>query len=99
VGRIIVGAYIERDNDILSCLTSIINEPFDADKLDYIKRDSLTTGLSLSYDVERLLTKIHVHALTQVSPRLPLQNYFSQQKVHKIFDNGANAGVYAVTRA
>ena len=63
VGRIIVGAYIERDNVSLSCLTSIVNGPFDADKLDYIKRDSLTTGLSLSYDVERLLTKIHIHVL------------------------------------
>lgn len=61
VGKMIIGAYIKKDNVILSCLTSIINGPFDADKLDYIKRDSLTTGLSLSYDVERLLTKILVY--------------------------------------
>jgi HD superfamily phosphohydrolase len=65
VGRMIVGSYIEKDNRIYSYLTSIINGLFDADKLDYIKRDSLTTGLSLAYDVERLLTKIIIHDITK----------------------------------
>ena len=61
VGRMIVGADIEEDNKRYSYLTAIINGPLDADKLDYIKRDSLTTGLSLAYDIERLFTKIVVH--------------------------------------
>jgi len=32
-------------------------------KLDYIRRDSLTAGLALQYDIERLFTKIQVHAI------------------------------------
>lgn len=41
-------------------LTSIINGDIDADKLDYIKRDSYTSGLPLTFDVERLLYKISI---------------------------------------
>lgn len=63
VGCMIIGANIERDNKILSYQTAIINGPFDADKLDYIRRDSLTAGLALQYDIERLFTKIQVHAI------------------------------------
>lgn len=63
VGRMIIGANIEKDNKILSYQTSIINGPFDADKLDYIKRDSLTAGLALQYDIERLFTKIQVYSI------------------------------------
>jgi len=63
VGKIIIGANIEKNNKVYSFLTAIINGPFDADKLDYIKRDSHTAGLSLSYDMERLFTKIVVHAM------------------------------------
>ena len=47
VGRMIVGADIETSDRNNRYLTDIINGPFDADKLDYIKRDSLTAGLSL----------------------------------------------------
>lgn len=50
----IIGANIERNNKIYSYQTSLINGPFDAGKLDYIKRDSLTAGLSLQYDMKRL---------------------------------------------
>jgi len=64
VGKMIIGANIEKNNRIYSFLTAIINGPFDADKLDYIKRDSHTAGLSLSYDMERLFTKIVVHSMT-----------------------------------
>ena len=42
----------------LSYLTAIINSDFDADKLDYTQRDSYTTGIALSYGVERFLLKI-----------------------------------------
>lgn len=63
VGRIIIGSNIERNNRISSFQTAIINGPFDADKLDYIKRDSFTAGLSISYDIERLYTKIIVHTI------------------------------------
>ena len=63
VGCMIIGANIEKNNKILSYQTSIINGPFDADKLDYIRRDSLTAGLALQYDIERLFTKIQVHSI------------------------------------
>lgn len=63
VGCMIIGQNIERTNIILSYQTAIINGPFDADKLDYIKRDSFTAGLALQYDIERLLTKIQVHTI------------------------------------
>lgn len=61
VGSMIIGANIQDGNKIRSFQTSIINGPFDADKLDYIKRDSLTAGLALQYDMERLFTKLRVH--------------------------------------
>ena len=43
-----------------SFLTRIINGDIDADKLDYIKRDSYTSGLPLTFDVERLLYKMTI---------------------------------------
>lgn len=61
VGCMIIGANIQDGNKIRSFQTSIINGPFDADKLDYIKRDSLTAGLALQYDMERLFTKLRIH--------------------------------------
>ncbi len=41
-------------------LAGIINGPFDADKLDYIARDSYFTGLRLAVDIERLLYALDV---------------------------------------
>ena len=41
-------------------LAGIINGPFDADKLDYITRDSYFTGLRLAVDIERLLYALDV---------------------------------------
>jgi len=41
-------------------LAGIINGPFDADKLDYISRDSYFTGLRLAVDIERLLYALDV---------------------------------------
>lgn len=63
VGCMIIGQNIERNGRIRSYQTAIINGSFDADKLDYIKRDSLTAGLTLQYDMERLFTKIQVHSV------------------------------------
>lgn len=63
IGNMIIGYNntSENGNTIYSYMTSIINGTFDADKLDYIKRDSYISGLALTYDVERLLYKIDVH--------------------------------------
>jgi len=76
VGKIIIGVNITDGNIIESYQTSIINGSFDVDKLDYIKRDSYTAGLALDFDIERLFTKIKVHALSvegQIEHRLVIQ--------------------------
>ncbi|MHB8127665.1 MAG: HD domain-containing protein [Mobilitalea sp.] len=70
IGQMIIGSNIERNNRIYSFQTAIINGPFDADKLDYIKRDSLTAGLTLEYDIERLFTKILVHTVPSSSKKV-----------------------------
>lgn len=68
IGRMIVGAFID-PNFIASkgqtpvkkyYLTQIINGQFDADKLDYLRRDSYTAGLALTYDIDRFLYKIRI---------------------------------------
>jgi len=41
-------------------MTSVVNGSFDADKLDYTQRDSYTSGIALSYGVDRFLMKILV---------------------------------------
>jgi len=62
IGNMIIGVNnINKENKIeYSFQTAIINGVFDADKLDYIKRDSYSAGLTLIYDIERLLYKIDV---------------------------------------
>ena len=60
-GQAIIGDKIKRNEKSYSYITAIINGPFDADKLDYIKRDSITAGLALEYDLERLFAKISIH--------------------------------------
>ncbi|MDR0910241.1 MAG: HD domain-containing protein [Spirochaetaceae bacterium] len=64
VALMIIGANIEEDNKILSYQTAIINGLFDADKLDYIMRDTVTAGLSLTYDIDRLFNKIFIHPIS-----------------------------------
>lgn len=49
-----------KQGKIYSFLTRIINGDIDADKLDYIKRDSHTSGLPLTFDIERLLYKMTI---------------------------------------
>jgi len=41
-------------------LTQMINGQYDADKLDYLRRDSYTAGLALTYDIDRFLYKIKI---------------------------------------
>lgn len=50
-------------------LAQIINGPFDADKLDYIARDSYYTGLKLAVDIERLLYVMDVRSIDQGGPK------------------------------
>lgn len=47
--------------EIYKYMAQLINGPIDVDKLDYLARDSYTAGIiSISYDIERFLTKITV---------------------------------------
>lgn len=47
-------------------LTQMINGQYDADKLDYLRRDSYTAGLALTYDIDRFLYKIKIVAKDEV---------------------------------
>ncbi|MCC7476822.1 hypothetical protein IT575_00055 [bacterium] len=38
----------------------IINGPYDADKLDYIRRDGHFAGINISYDLDRLLSQLNI---------------------------------------
>ncbi len=66
IGRMIVGAPIdtvyELDGKLVkkNYLTEMINGQFDADSLDYLRRDSYITGLSLTYHIDRFLYKIKI---------------------------------------
>lgn len=66
VGYMIVGANLpeKRLNDGTYerkyYLTQMINGQYDADKLDYLRRDSYTAGLALTYDIDRFLYKIRI---------------------------------------
>ena len=66
MGRMIVGAPIEtvyeRNGKSIRkyYLTEMINGQFDADSLDYLRRDSYITGLSLTYHIDRFLYKIKI---------------------------------------
>ncbi len=66
IGRMIVGATIDTVHNINGkrvqkrYLTEMINGQFDADSLDYLRRDSYITGLSLTYHIDRFLYKIKI---------------------------------------
>lgn len=69
VGRMIIGAFIDPDTTAETIgnapakkyyLTQMINGQYDADKLDYLRRDCYTAGLALTYDIDRFLYKIKI---------------------------------------
>lgn len=67
IGRMIVGAYLEPRTDGRTgervCdyyMTQLINGQFDADSLDYLRRDSYATGIALSYHIDRFLYKLRM---------------------------------------
>jgi HD superfamily phosphohydrolase len=42
-------------------LSEIVHGPFDADKLDYLHRDGMFSGLSMNVDLDRLLSSIRTN--------------------------------------
>lgn len=60
-GRMIVGALPESRYGVQYCyLTEMINGQFDADALDYLRRDSYATGLAETYHIDRFLYKLRI---------------------------------------
>ena len=57
IGKCILG---QKFSDELPTLQEIVTGPFDADKVDYLARDSKYTGVPIGLDVSRLLQKIAV---------------------------------------
>lgn len=66
IGYMIVGAELpcqagtQGGHERRYYMTQIINGQYDADKLDYLRRDSYTAGLALTYDIDRFLYKIKI---------------------------------------
>lgn len=66
IGYMIVGANLPAEKckdgtyEKKYYLTQMINGQYDADKLDYLRRDSYTAGLALTYDIDRFLYKIRI---------------------------------------
>ena len=56
IGDIIAGNGIE---DRFECST-LVNGPFDADKIDYLRRDSAFSGVPIALDVDRLVHSLRV---------------------------------------
>jgi len=48
------------DTDSRAYVYQVINGPFDADKLDYVSRDSHATGLQMALEIDRLFYTLHV---------------------------------------
>ena len=78
IGRMIIGSYPSvftdsENNRILPYyLTEMINGQFDADALDYLRRDSYATGLDLTYNLDRFLYKIRIVEREEESEGAPV---------------------------
>lgn len=59
VGEIVLGRHPDRDKYFLA---QIVSSPYDADKLDYIARDSYYCGLALTVDLPRFYSMISTAA-------------------------------------
>lgn len=57
LATLIMGA---RRHGQLPCLSAIISGQVDADKLDYMTRDALHSGMPIEFDTERLLRKLEI---------------------------------------
>lgn len=66
IGYMIVGASLSPVKNVDGIrekkyyLTQMINGQYDADKLDYLRRDSYSAGLALTYDIDRFLYKVKI---------------------------------------
>ncbi|AKJ07402.1 hypothetical protein ATI61_111350 [Archangium gephyra] len=61
IAKLILGSYPDPSRPYL---TQLLTGPFDADKLDYMPRDCLLSGIPLPVDVPRLIDKLRVVQVT-----------------------------------
>ncbi len=99
ISTLIMGA---RQHDQLACLSAIISGQVDADKLDYMARDALHSGMPIAFDTERLLRKLEIVRCTAESlPNNSSQNknrqFAAESDEKRYFDLGiSSAGVGAL---
>lgn len=79
-------------------LSSVISGPLDADKLDYMARDSHHSGLPLGLDLDRLISKLEVVIVTpQNAPNVELcarATNFPNQRYYDIGISLSGLGAY-----
>ena len=70
-------------------LSGIISGPVDADKLDYMARDSYHAGLPLGIDLTRLISKLEVVVVTpENAPEPQLRERAEQSPSRRFYDMG-----------
>lgn len=75
----IVGAH---SNIAAAYVSKIVSGPIDADKLDYMARDSHHAGLPIGLDTERLISKLEIITVTPEN---------APEREHELRDRAANA--------
>ncbi len=79
-------------------LSGVISGPLDADKLDYMARDSYHAGLPVALDTNRLINKLEVVAVTPETVSIPtLRRRAEAAKGQRYYDVGisvAGLGAY-----
>lgn len=79
-------------------LSGVISGPLDADKIDYMARDSHHAGLPLGLDITRLVSKLEVVAVTpENAPNPDLKRRAQAAPKNRIYDVGisrAGLGAY-----
>lgn len=94
----IVGRLIGSWRDLRAeYLSGLISGPIDADKLDYMARDSYFTGLPLGLDVDRLINKLEVVTITSDRVTDPyLRKRAEEAPARKLYELGISvAGLTA----
>lgn len=81
ISGLIVGTAI--DKDILP-YSMIIKSGIDADRLDYLYRDSAITKVPLAVDIARLINKITVVELENYNSKSTVWNDYSKDKPYKV---------------
>jgi HD superfamily phosphohydrolase len=80
-----------------SYLSGIISGPLDADKLDYMARDSHHAGLPVGLDIDRLISKLEVVTVTRDNAPASLRDRVEKMPGHRIREVGialAGLGAY-----